>query len=423
MNRTCYPVDRLPAQLHLVDGLFTQALAGCEQRLPGQDRESLFTDSTERRRIVDRLVDIEQQHAPHLRRLLLPPGHGLDIGCLSVLLRLLLDLSQVMVESLDEVVAQLPVALPSVAQQIQMGLLWLHSAQIKYCIVMYEAGVVVDVLLRNAQQRQQFFGGMMHRCQRGALLSFRGHHLIAEVLGVLPERGQFGQCVLAHQELPQRGIRLGVQTAFDQFPEAPALCGERVGDDALERGVARPHDLPGFQECQYLNQDESRRDVSPCQQCSRLDQSRPVGPRPEPVAEQFGDLSALRVLLVLSQRLERHRIAGEVTFNQKGHVLGRHRLRGEIEEGVLGLEITYLQQTVEVLDRPLTPLGQSALRVGEGEEFRTLEVVKIRQTIERQPLGWRQHSQPPAVASARRFFSAHWLHAEGGGPRWTRLSL
>jgi hypothetical protein len=169
-----------------------------------------------------------------------------------------------------------------------------------------------------------------------------------------------------------------------------------IGRTSRLSGVARPHALPGFQECQYLNQDKSRRDVLPCQQCGRLDQSRPVGPRPEPVTEQFGDLSALRVLLVFSQRLERHRIAGEVTFNQKGHVLGRHRLRGEVEEGVLGLEITYLQQTVEVLDRTLTPLGQSALRVGEGEEFRTLEVVKIRQTIERQPLGWRQHSQPPA---------------------------
>ena len=155
----------------------------------------------------------------------------------------------------------------------------------------------------------------------------------------------------------------------------------------LQRRVARPHDLPGFQECQHLNQDKGRGHVSPCQQRGRLDQSRPVGPRPEPVAEQFGDLSALRVLLVFSQRLKRHRIAGEVTFNQKDHVLGRHRLRGEVEEGVLGLEIANLQQTVEVLDRTLTPLGQSALRFGEGEEFRALEVVEIRQAIERRPLG------------------------------------
>ena len=374
---------------------------------PGQDREGPVTDRPERRRIVDRLVDIEQQYAPHLRRFLLPLGHGLDVGCLRVLLGLLLDLPQVMVEGLDEVVAQLPVALPSVAQQIQMGLPWLHPAQIKYCIVVYEAGVVIDVLLRNAQQRQQFFGGMMHRRQRDALLSFRGHHPITKVLGVLLERGQFGQCVLAHQQVPQRDIRVGIQTALDQLLEAPALGGERVGDDGLQRRVARPHDLPGLKERQHLNQNKCRGHVSPRQKRGRLDQSRPVGPRPEPVAEQFGDLSALRVLLVFRQRLERHGTAGEVTFDQKGHVLGRHRLRGEAKEGVLGLEIAHLQQTVEVLDGPLTSLGQSALRFGEGEEFRALEVVEIGQAIKGSALGRRQHGQPLAAAGARRLVGFH----------------
>jgi len=36
---------------------------------------------------------------------------------------------------------------------------------------------------------------------------------------------------------------------------------------------------------------------------------------------------------------------------------------------------------VEVFDGTLAPLGQSPLRVGEGEEFGALEVVEIRQTL------------------------------------------
>ena len=73
----------------------------------------------------------------------------------------------------------------------------------------------------------------------------------------------------------------------------------------------------------------------------------------------------------------------KITFDQKGHVLRRNVLRGEIEEGVLGLEVADLQQTVEVLAEPLAPLGQSTLRLGEGEEFGALEIVEIRQAIER----------------------------------------
>src|SRR5271169_6426053 len=63
-------VNRLPAEFQLADGLFAQALAGREQRFPRQDREGLATDGTERRHVLDRLVGIEKQHAPHARRFL-----------------------------------------------------------------------------------------------------------------------------------------------------------------------------------------------------------------------------------------------------------------------------------------------------------------------------------------------------------------
>ena len=159
-----------------------------------------------------------------------------------------------------------------------MRLPWPHSAQIVYRVVVNEAGIVLDVLLRDTERRQQVFGGMMHGRQRGALLSLGGHHPIAEVPGVLFERGQFGQRVLSHEEAPQRSVRVGVQAVLDQLPEAPALGRERVADDGLQRRIARPHDLLAVQERQHLDQDKGRCHIPPRQQRGRLDESRPVGP-------------------------------------------------------------------------------------------------------------------------------------------------
>jgi len=62
-----------------------------------------------------------------------------------------------------------------------------------------EVGIVIDVLLRNAKPWQQVFSGMMHGHQRVALPPFGNHHPITEILGILLERGQFGQRVLSHE--------------------------------------------------------------------------------------------------------------------------------------------------------------------------------------------------------------------------------
>ena len=226
------------------------------------------------------------------------------------------------------------------------------------------------------------------------------------------ERGQFGQRVLSHEQVPQRRVRVSVQTVLDQLLKAAALGHERVGDDGLQRRVARPDDFAGIQEPEHLDQDKGWRHISLGQQRGRLDQGRPVDSRPEPVAEQFGDLAALHVLFVFRQRLERHAAAREVLLDQEGDILGRHLLRGKVEEGVLRLEIAHLQQTVEALDMPLASLRQSAFRFGEGKELRALEVVEIRQAVERKPLGLRQYGQAFAVAGARRSIKVQGLSTD-----------
>jgi len=94
LNRTATRSIACQRSFQLADRLFAQALTGGEQRLAGQNGECLVSNRTERRRIVDRLVDVEEQHAPHSGRLLLPFGLGLDVGCFRILLGLLLDLTQ-----------------------------------------------------------------------------------------------------------------------------------------------------------------------------------------------------------------------------------------------------------------------------------------------------------------------------------------
>ena len=53
------------------------------------------------------------------------------------------------------------------------------------------------------------------------------------------------------------------------------------------------------------------------------------------------------------------------------------------------------------------PKFDSRASVGKGEEFGALEVVEIRQAVERQPFGLRQHGQPLAAAGARRLVGFH----------------
>ncbi len=88
---------------------------------------------------------------------------------------------------------------------------------------MHQAGVVLHVLLRNRQLRQQGFGNPIQGCQGGAFLPFRHHHLVTEILGVLLERSQFGQRIVAYKEILQRDARFVVQTVLNQLLQPFAL--------------------------------------------------------------------------------------------------------------------------------------------------------------------------------------------------------
>ena len=135
-------IDCLPAQLDLAVRSFAQAIPGGEKVIFRHDRERSLADLAERRCVIDGLVDIEQQHAAHPRRFLLPFLQGLDVRFLGCLFGLLLNLRHAVAQGLDEIVVDLPVAFPRIAQQIQMPLSCRHPAQIKYRIIMNKAGIV-----------------------------------------------------------------------------------------------------------------------------------------------------------------------------------------------------------------------------------------------------------------------------------------
>ena len=237
--------------------------------------------------------------------------------------------------------------------------------------------------------------------QRCMLLSLRDHHLIAEMLGILLERGQLGQSAITHEESFQRGACFGVHARFDEVCQALALGDEHIADDGLQRRVPWPHDLSGFQEPKHLHQDEGRGHIASCQQRSHLDESWSVGFRPESAAEQFCDLSPLPIPLVLAQRPERYRVSREVALQQEFNVFSRDFLPVEVEEGLLCLEVADLEQTVQTLNWPFAPVSHRTLGLGHGKKLGALEVVEVRQAVKRGPLGFRQDGQPSAVVGAR----------------------
>ena len=145
-------------------------------------------------------------------------------------------------QRLDQIVGELAIALPGIAQQIEVAWAGFEPAQVVDRVIVDEAGVVGDVQLREAQARQQRFCDHVERRQRGALLALRDHHLIPEVSGILFDGRQFGQRVFAHQELFHSGAAGIVQGLFDPLLQTLAFGGERISDHGLQCAVSRPHD-------------------------------------------------------------------------------------------------------------------------------------------------------------------------------------
>ena len=111
-------IHRLPAQGHEGNRLLAQALAREQQRVPGHDGVGLLADGAERNRVVQRVIDIEQEQAAQLRRFPRPVRLGLCELPLRGVLGFVFQPLHVMAKSVDQIIGELAVALPRVTEQV-----------------------------------------------------------------------------------------------------------------------------------------------------------------------------------------------------------------------------------------------------------------------------------------------------------------
>jgi hypothetical protein len=104
--------------------------------------------------------------------------------------------------------------------------------------------------------------------------------------------------------------------------------------------------------------------------------------RPESIAEEPYDFSPLLEKGIPLDRSGPQRLSREVAPHKKLDVLGRYVRQPELEEGLLGLEVTDLQHTRDALREPSVFRGEGALFLGEREIFRALEFVEVGQAVQ-----------------------------------------
>jgi hypothetical protein len=76
-------------------------------------------------------------------------------------------------------------------------------------------------------------------------------------------------------------------------------------------------------------------------------------------------------------------------LQNESHVLRRHLLPGEVEEGLFGLEIPDLQQAIDLLRKSFALMDEGAFCVRQGKILGALEIVEIGQAVQRELFGLR----------------------------------
>ncbi|KPY09680.1 hypothetical protein ALO61_200179 [Pseudomonas savastanoi pv. nerii] len=106
----------LPVQGQLAHRLHAHALAGELERIFRHDLVRALAHVAERCGIGHRVIDVDQQQAPYLRCVLLTTHLLCDERLLRTRATLFLQLLHVVSHCIDQIVGELPVAQPGVAQ-------------------------------------------------------------------------------------------------------------------------------------------------------------------------------------------------------------------------------------------------------------------------------------------------------------------
>lgn len=287
-----------------------------------------------------------------------------------------------------------------------MRLIRLEVSQVVDGIEIRQARVIEQVLLRNAQLGQQRLGDPVQWFQRGALLALASHLTPAEILGVLFERRQLRQGVITHQELCQRGLGCVVQHFRQQAAQPPTFSRQRFADQFLQSGVAGPDDFVFVEPDDQLGGYESRRDVASHDLLGLLPKLRHEVGSPLPITEQFGDPSALGVVLMLGNRLLLKCLAVEIPAQHEGAIVFDF-VPVEAEEGVLRLEVPNLQDAVDLGMEAWAANSKRQFSVGQCQIIQPLCIVEVRQPVQGFLLCGREDGEELILVAHRLFFLRH----------------
>lgn len=133
--------------------------------------------------------------------------------------------------------------------------------------------------------------------------------------------------------------------------------------------LAEPNDQFGGHESWHY--------VAPHDLFSLLCQLRQEASRPRPVAEQFGDLTPLAVVLMLGDRLAFERFAVEIATQHEGAIV-LDLMPIEAEESMLGLEVADLQDAIDLGLQARPAAGERQFRFGQRQVFQPLSIVEVR---------------------------------------------
>jgi hypothetical protein len=163
-------------------------------------------------------------------------------------------------------------------------------------------------------------------------------------------------------------------------------------------GVPRPDDPARVQPAEQFHENEGRGDIAPGEPDRGGHGGPVIGPDPETVFGEAYDFAPLRVPLIGGHRTRFRGRAGKVMPCQPRHVAQGNGVRGKIKKRLFCLEVSKLQHENDPGGAASALLGCDPFRRCEGEIFRALEIIEIRQGVESMPLLGRQHSEPPGAS-------------------------
>ena len=100
--------------------------------------------------------------------------------------------------------------------------------------------------------------------------------------------------------------------------------------------------------------------------------------RPEAKTKQGGNGFARQVAIAVAHLLRGRFLPRKVPLNEEGNVLRGRIAQREAEESTLGLEVSYLQKTMELCRHPFARKCQVTFSICHGKELNTLKIVEFR---------------------------------------------